>query len=92
VSMTLDMYSHFIPDDEKTVIDQLDFKIQKLYSIVKKQNPCNSSITGVFGADNRTRTCMVSHWILSPACLPIPPCPHIAKRQHSILPAHPMIH
>ena len=29
------------------------------------------------GAGNRTRTCMVSHWNLNPACLPIPPCPQI---------------
>ncbi len=31
-----------------------------------------------FGADNRTRTCMVSHWNLNPACLPIPPCPRLS--------------
>ena len=36
-----------------------------------------------YGAGNRTRTCMVSHWNLNPACLPIPPCPRIKLKMEN---------
>ena len=43
------------------------------------RKPRKRNAAGFFrrGAGNRTRTCMVSHWNLNPACLPIPPCPLI---------------
>ena len=31
------------------------------------------------GADNRSRTCTLAHWNLNPACLPIPPYPHVSE-------------
>ena len=34
------------------------------------------------GAGNRTWTCTVAHWNLNPACLPIPPYPHMRLLYH----------
>ena len=48
------------------------------------ENSCKLTYPAVFyamtyGADNRTRTCMLSQWNLNPSCLPIPPYPHLEQ-------------
>ena len=56
-----------------------------MYTSGKGKSPSDEELF-IYGADNRTRTCTVSHRNLNPACLPIPPYPHNKRYKKYTIP------